>query len=68
MPVAAQQDVRVHGVEAGLGQQLGRPVLGEDLGDLVADGHGRVERLARILEDHRDVIAADRAHPADRAR
>ena len=66
MPVATQQDVRVHGVEAGIGQQPGRLVFGDHLGDLVADRQRRVQRLARILEDHRDVIAADRAHPSDR--
>ena len=32
------------------------------LGDLVADPHHRVERGHRLLEDHRDAVAADRAH------
>jgi hypothetical protein len=32
------------------------------LGDLIADGEHRVERRHRLLEDHADAIAADRAH------
>ena len=55
----------MHGVESGIGKQLARLVFGEHLGHLVADGQRRVQRFARILEDHRDVITADRAHPAD---
>ena len=31
------------------------------LGDLVADGLGRVKRGQRVLEDHRDLVAADPA-------
>ena len=31
-------------------------------GDLVADPHHRVERGHRLLENHRDAVAADRAH------
>jgi hypothetical protein len=33
----------------------------QHLGDLVADGEHRVQRGHRLLEDHRDVLAADRA-------
>ena len=36
-------------------------VHARDLGDLVADGEDRVERGHRLLEDHRDAVAADRA-------
>ena len=32
------------------------------LGDLVADREDRVERRHRLLEDHRDLVAADLAH------
>ena len=32
------------------------------LGDLLADLHDRVQARHRVLEDHRDVVAADRAH------
>ena len=32
------------------------------LGDLVADGEHRVQRRHRLLEDHRDVVAADLRH------
>ena len=32
------------------------------LGDLAADGQHRVERGHRLLEDHRDLVAADPAH------
>jgi hypothetical protein len=39
-------------------------VQAQRLGDLVADGEHRVERGHRLLEDHRDAVAADRAHPA----
>jgi hypothetical protein len=31
----------------------------EDLGDLFADRHGRIERSHRLLEDHPDPPAAD---------
>ena len=34
------------------------------LGDLLADGEHRVERGHRLLEDHRDLVAADGAHLA----
>ena len=34
------------------------------LGDLLADGHHRVQREFRILHDHRDAAAADVAHRA----
>ena len=34
------------------------------LDDLVADREDRVERRHRLLEDHRDLVAADRAHLA----
>ena len=46
------------------------------LGDLAADGHRRVQRGHRVLEDHGDVVAANLAHllfgqlhelPADQA-
>ena len=36
-------------------------VRGEDLGDLVADAERRRERGLRVLEDHRDLGAAERA-------
>ena len=32
------------------------------LGDLVADGEHRIKAGHRLLEDHRDAIAADVAH------
>src|SRR6185436_18459074 len=32
------------------------------LADLIADGEHRVQRRHRLLEDHRDPVAADRAH------
>ena len=38
----------------------------DGLGHLVADGLQRVERGHRLLEDHADVAAADRAHRAPR--
>jgi hypothetical protein len=38
------------------------PVDGDHLGDLLADRHGRVERGHRLLEDHRDGVAANAAH------
>ena len=38
------------------------------LGDLVADGKHRIERAHRLLKDHRDAAAADRAHRAGAAR
>ena len=34
----------------------------EDLSDLVADAHGRVQRRHRLLEDHADRLAAHAAH------
>src|SRR5262249_54022155 len=37
-------------------------VLGQGFGDLPADGEHRVERGHRLLEDHRDLLAADPAH------
>ena len=37
-------------------------VHARDFGDLVADGEDRIERRHRLLEDHRDAIAADVAH------
>ena len=48
-----------------LGQRLilGLPLVQHDrLGDLEADREHRVQRGHRLLEDHRDVVAADRAH------
>ena len=36
------------------------------LGDLVADGEHRVQAGHRLLEDHRDAVAADVAHPRER--
>jgi hypothetical protein len=36
----------------------------DHLGDLVADREDRVERRHRLLEDHRDPVAADRAQLA----
>ena len=38
------------------------------LGQLLTDRQTRVQRLAWILEDHRDVVASDAAHPAARRR
>ena len=38
------------------------------LADLIADGEHRVERRHRLLEDHRDPVAADRAHLGGRQR
>ena len=38
------------------------PVQPDHFGDLVADPHHRVERGHRLLEDHRDAIAADLPH------
>src|SRR5687768_12349787 len=32
------------------------------LSDLMADGKNRIERAHRLLKDHRDAPAADRAH------
>ena len=41
----------------------GGALVGADgLGDLGADAHHRVERGPRVLQDHRDVAAADVAH------
>ena len=37
-------------------------VQDQRLADLPADGHDRVERGHRLLEDHGDVVAADLAH------
>ena len=34
----------------------------EDFRDLLADGHDRIERSHRLLEDHRDVLAAYPLH------
>jgi hypothetical protein len=43
-------------------------VLADRLGDLVARGEHRVQRGHRLLEDHRDIGAADAAHhPVGRA-
>jgi hypothetical protein len=36
----------------------------QGLGDLLADGHDRVERAQRVLEHHRDLVAEQRAHLA----
>ena len=38
----------------------------EDFADLLADGIDRVQRAHRLLEDHRDVVAAQLAHLAGR--
>jgi len=53
-------------------EQLHRPLLGfpvvhllvlaDRLGDLLAAGEDGVERGHRLLEDHRDVVAAERPH------
>lgn len=40
--------------------ELGMDV--EHFGDLVADAHHLIERRHRLLEDHRDAVAADAAH------
>ena len=45
-------------------EDVGGPVLVEHLGDLIADRERRVERLAGILEDHGDAVAAERPHRA----
>ena len=37
-------------------------VQDQRLGDLLADGHHRIERRHRLLEDHRDLVAAHAAH------
>ena len=37
-------------------------VVAQQFGDLPADGHDRVERAGRVLEDHRDAGTADVAH------
>ena len=39
-----------------------RAVQQHRLGDLVADGHGRVQGGQRVLEDHADALAADLLH------
>ncbi len=39
-------------------------VQGDALGDLPADGHHRIEARHRLLEDHADPVAANRAHRA----
>ena len=44
----------------------GGAVDADGLGHLVADGLQRVQRGHRLLEDHADVAAADRAHRAPR--
>ena len=59
-------------------ERLDRPVPGllladllvelDLLGDLVADREDRVQARQRLLEDHRDVVAADLAHLVDRHR
>ena len=46
----------------GLGRRHGA-VVAERLGDLEADGEHRVEAGHRLLEDHRDRVAANCAHP-----
>ena len=44
------------------------PLVEQDrLDDLVADGEDRVERGHRLLEDHRDLVAADLPHLGGRA-
>ena len=37
-------------------------VVADNLEDLLADGHNRVQRCHRILEDHRDLATAHLAH------
>ena len=59
-------------------ERLDRPVPGllaldllvelDLLGDLVADAEHRVQARQRLLEDHRDVVAADLPHLVDRHR
>lgn len=39
-----------------------RMVVADDLEDLLADGHNRVQRCHGILEDHRDLPTAHLAH------
>ena len=43
-------------------------VQANDLGDLLADRHRRVQRGQRVLEDHADLVAADVAHALLRER
>ena len=51
------------------GLRAGDAVVEEQhLLDLLADGVDRVERAHRLLEDHRDLAAAERAHPRLRQR
>ena len=53
-----------------LGQRGGaaEPLMQDQrFGDLMADGQHRVERGHRLLEDHRDLVAADLAHLAPRS-
>ena len=59
--VGGATDEAGHVVAERLEDVLGT-VLVEHLGDLAAYRQRRVERLARVLEDHRDPIAADRQH------
>jgi hypothetical protein len=56
-----------HRIEQALGFVPGRlamqaPVTDQHFTDLVADGHHRIEAGGRLLEDHRQVLAADVAH------
>jgi hypothetical protein len=44
------------------------PVQGDDLGDLLADRHRRVQRGQRVLKDHADLVAPDLAHVLFRER
>jgi hypothetical protein len=49
------------------GARLGGPLIEalmhpQGLADLAADGQHRIEARHRLLEDHRNVVAADRAH------
>ena len=57
-PGQADQVQHLHRPVAGVGLG-GLLVQPHRLGDLVADGLGRVERGERVLEDHRDLVAPD---------
>ena len=55
---------QVQHLDGTLERSLAVHVAVEDqgLGDLLADGHHRVERRHRLLKDHRDLVAAHTSH------
>ncbi len=59
MPTSVEQ------LDAPLARRLPRDVVvdADGLGELVADRVDRRERRQRVLEDHRDALAADLRHP-----